>query len=96
MNQNVKWNRTHDSAQDSDRGRTEEDDQELCVDNLDNVEERQGQEWDSVRGAESGFAARLRPGPGPVASVTSGGGIGRPGARSRVPASPRSEAGLKS
>lgn len=37
----AKWNRTHDSAQDSDRGRTVEDDQELCVDNLDNVEERQ-------------------------------------------------------
>ena len=47
-----------------------------------------------MRVAEPGFAARLRPGAQPVASVTSERGIGRPGARSRVPASHRSQAGL--
>ena len=46
---------------------------------------------DSVCGSESVFAAGLRPGAEPEASVTSEPwpGIGRPGARSRVPASER-------
>lgn len=91
----AKWNRTHDSAQDSDRGRTVEDDQELCVDNLDNVEERQVRSRTQCVVPSPGLPLDWDQELRPVASVpVSGGGIGRPGARTRVPASPPSEAGL--